>query len=130
MQIVFIHAALMAAGAIIMAVAAVIAMSQRKKRWWLKVHRPLGVAGALSMMAGLFAIALMPDSQGSSLIPEIHGVVGSSASALVCAAPILGLLMFRLKKNWMRPAHRWAGRFAIMIAFVNIALGLLMAGLI
>jgi hypothetical protein len=130
MQIVFIHASLMAAGAIIMAAAAVIAMSQRKKRWWLKVHRPFGVAGAFSMMAGLFAIALMPDVQGSSLIPQMHSVVGVSASALVCAAPILGLLMFRLKKKWMRPAHRWAGRFAIMTAFFNIALGLFMAGLI
>jgi hypothetical protein len=130
MQIVVVHAALMVAGAIIMAVAAIIAMSQRTKRWWLKVHRPLGVAGALTMMAGLFAIALMPDGQGSSLIPEIHGVVGVSASVLVCAAPLLGMLMFRLKKKWMRPAHRWAGRFAVLIAFVNLTLGLFMTGLI
>jgi hypothetical protein len=130
MQIVFIHAALMAAGAIIMAVAAVIAMTQRKKRWWLKVHRPFGIAGALSMMAGLFAAALMPDGRGSSLIPEIHDIVGVSALAMVCTAPILGLLMFRLKKKWMRPAHRWAGRFAVLIAFTNLTLGLFMAGLI
>ena len=120
----------MAAGAIILAVAAVIAMSQRKKRWWLKVHRPFGIAGALSMMTGLFAIALLPDGRGSSLISEIHGIIGGSAIALVCTAPILGLLMFRLKKKWMRPAHRWAGRFAILIAFANLILGLLMAGLI
>jgi hypothetical protein len=130
MQEVFAHAALMAAGTIIIAVAAVIAMTQRKKRWWIKVHRPIGVAGAVSMMAGLFAIALLPDNQGSNLIPEIHGIVGVAALAMVCTAPILGLLMFRLKKKWMRPAHRWAGRFAIIIALTNIALGLFMAGLI
>jgi hypothetical protein len=130
MQIVVIHAALMAAGTIIMAGTAVIAMTQRKKRWWLKVHRPFGVAGALSMTAGLFAIALMPDGRGSSLIPLIHDIAGGSAIALVCAAPILGVLMFRLKKKWMRPAHRWAGRFAILIAFTNLALGLFMTGLI
>ncbi len=130
MKIVFIHAALMAAGAIIMAFAAVIAMTQRKKRWWIKVHRPFGIAGAVSMMAGIFAIALIPDSQGSGLIPKIHGIIGVSALALVCTAPILGMLMFRLKKKWMRPAHRWAGRFAILIAFSNLALGIFMAGLI
>ena len=130
MPIVFIHAALMAAGAIIMAVAAFIAMTQRKKRWWIKVHRPFGIAGALSMMAGIIAIALMSDSRGSSLIPEIHGIIGISALALVCTAPILGMLIFRLKKKWMRPAHRWAGRSAILIAFTNLALGIFMAGLI
>ena len=130
MPIVFIHATLMAAGAIIMAVAAFIAMTQRKKRWWIKVHRPFGIAGALSMMAGIIAIALMSDSRGSSLIPEIHGIIGISALALVCTAPILGMLIFRLKKKWMRPAHRWAGRSAILIAFTNLALGIFMAGLI
>ncbi len=113
-----------------MAAAAFIAMTQRKKRWWLKAHRPFGIAGALSMIAGFFAILLIQDSQGSSLIPEIHGIFGGSAIALVCAAPILGILMFRLKKKWMRPAHRWAGRFAIAIAFTNLSLGLFMTGLI
>jgi hypothetical protein len=125
------HALLMVSGVIIMAVAVVIAMTQRKKRWWLKVHRPFGIAGALSMIAGLFIMALTPaDSRGSGLITEMHGIIGGSAIALVFAAPILGMLMFRLKKKWMRPTHRWAGRFAIVIAFTNLTLGLFMTGLI
>lgn len=120
----------MAAGVLIIAVAGFIAMTQRKKRWWLKSHKPLGITGALSMLAGFIAITLLPDGGGSSLIPEIHGIVGVSAIVLICAAPVLGLLMFRLKKKWMRPAHRWAGRFAIFSAFINLALGLFMTGLI
>jgi hypothetical protein len=130
MSTVYIHALLMAAGVIVMAIAAFIAMTQRKKRWWLKVHRPFGIAGALSMTAGLITIALIPDGWGSSLIPEIHGIFGGSAIALVCTAPVLGILMFRLKKKWMWPAHRWAGRLAIIIAFINVTLGLFMTGLI
>ena len=120
----------MAAGIIIIAAAAFVAMTQRKKRWWLKAHRPLGITGSLFMLAGFITITLLPDGEGSSLVPEIHGIIGGSAIALICAAPILGLLMFRLKKKWMRPAHRWAGRFAVLFAFINLALGLLMTGLI
>jgi hypothetical protein len=120
----------MAAGIIIIAAAVFIAMTQRKKRWWLKAHRPLGTAGALFMLAGFIAVSLLPDGDGSSLIPRIHGTIGGSAIVFVCAAPVLGLLMFRLKKKWMRPAHRWAGRVAVLFAVINLALGLFMSGLI
>ncbi len=120
----------MAAGITIIASAAFIALTQRKKSWWLKVHRPMGITGALFILAGFIAVSLLPDGDGSSLIPKIHGIIGSSAIALICAAPVMGLLMFRLKKKWMRPAHRWAGRFAVLFAVINLALGLFMAGLI
>lgn len=120
----------MAAGFTAVITAAFVAVTQRKKRWWLKAHRPLGIAGSLFMLAGFIAVSLLPESEGSSLIPEIHGIIGGSAIALVCAAPVLGLLIFLLKKNWMRPAHRWAGRFAVLFAVINLALGLLMTGLI
>jgi hypothetical protein len=130
MQTVFIHAALMAVALIALAAAAFIAITQRKKKWWLKAHRPLGITSALLMLAGFIAVAMLPEGGGSSLITEIHGIIGGSAIALICAAPILGLLMFRLKKKWMRPAHRWAGRFAVLFAIINLTLGLLMTGLI
>jgi hypothetical protein len=130
MQTVLIHAALMAAGMMAVAAAAFIAITQRKKKWWLKTHRPLGITGAIFMLAGFIAISLLPEGQGSNLVPEIHGIIGGSAIALVCAAPVLGLLMFRLKKKWMRPAHRWAGRFVVLFAIINLALGLFMTGLI
>lgn len=130
MQTVIVHAALMAAGITIIASAAFIALTQRKKSWWLKVHRPMGITGALFILAGFIAVSLLPDGDGSSLIPKIHGIIGSSAIALICAAPVMGLLMFRLKKKWMRPAHRWAGRFAVLFAVINLALGLFMTGLI
>jgi hypothetical protein len=127
---VFIHALLMAAGLTAVAAAAFIAITQRKRRWWLKAHRPSGITGAIFMLAGFIAAGMMKEGDGSSLVPQIHSFIGGSAIALVCIAPVLGLLMFRLKKKWMRPAHRWAGRFAVLFAVINLALGLFMTGLI
>lgn len=128
--VVFTHAFFMAAGVAVIMSAALIAMTLRKKVWWLKVHRPLGIAGVLFMTAGLTAISLMPEDPAFSIIPEVHGATGISAVILACLAPVLGLLMFKLKKKWMRPAHRWAGRLCIIIAVMNILLGLFMTGVI
>lgn len=129
MQILF-HAGFMSAGAFMMICAAVIVLAMKKKRWWLKAHRSCGIAGAMLMAAGFIAISLAPETTASSLFLEIHSVIGISVIVLSICAPILALLMFKMKKKWMRPAHRWAGRFAVICAPVNIAFGLFLIGII
>lgn len=120
----------MSVGAILMICAAYIVIMMKKKRWWLKAHRSFGIAGAAFMIAGFIAVSLLPESQDGGLILNIHTIMGISIISLAIFAPADALLMFKLKKKWMRPAHRWAGRIAVVCACINIALGLFMAGVI
>ncbi|MHB8773223.1 MAG: cytochrome b family protein, partial [Syntrophales bacterium] len=93
MPLFLVHAVLMGAGFLMTAAALVVAMTQRRKRWWLRTHRVLGLAGAAAMLLGsaaaVAAVAALPKPQHFA---SPHTWVGALTIALVAGAAALGLL--------------------------------------
>ena len=65
MPLFLIHAALMAAGFLLVLSALIVAMTQRRKRWWLKIHKAIGLTGGsfmvLGAMTAVTAVASTPE---------------------------------------------------------------------
>ncbi len=133
MSLFLVHAVLMGAGFLLTASALIVAMTQRRKRWWLRAHRACGLAGASAMLLGsaaaVAAVAALPKPHHFA---SPHTWVGALTIALVAAAAALGLLQLRVpaKAARFRTVHRLAGRLANLSAPLAILMGLVAAELI
>jgi hypothetical protein len=109
-----------------------VARIARKKRWWLKFHRALGIIGTSAMVLGLFAGTLDISLTGREHLAIPHAWLGLAVVALGMLTPVLGLFLVRLggRVPLIRPLHRWSGRVTLILMAVNILLGLRAAGLI
>ncbi len=125
-----LHAGLMSLGFLCMITGLVIARYFRTKKWWLRMHRPIGIAGALMSGAGLIAGFLMVSLTSGQHIRILHSAFGLLAIALITGTPFLGLAIFRKggDKARYRIMHRWYGRSTLLLMFVTILLGLQRAG--
>lgn len=127
-----IHAALMVVGFILMIVGITIAKVFKKKKWWLKAHKWLGILGSVFSVAGL-VMAFAMVSLGSGVHFRIpHAFLGILAMIFAILAPSLGLAQFKVKKNKskIRFAHRWVGRIAAVLMLLNIISGLILVGIL
>lgn len=97
------HAALMAAGWVMVAAAVLIAATQRQRRWWLRFHRGAGLSGAVVILSG---------------------------AAAAVATPLLGLLQFKIRERAgsLRAYHRLGGRILAGAALITLLLGLRLTG--
>ena len=120
-----IHAALMDSAFILLAAGVYIVMRLRNERWWFKTHRLLGVLGAVCMVLGLTAAAIMLAGGGAG----VHAFLGIAAIILGVVTAGLGWLQFRLKKKPIRIIHHWTGRATVAIQAINIVLGLRLIGI-
>jgi hypothetical protein len=133
MPLFLIHAALMAAGFLLIFSALIVAMTQRRKRWWLRIHKAIGVTGASLLLLGAIvavdAVASAPDGHHLRTPHTWLGVLTVSAAII---APVLGLLQFRIpqKAGTIRVVHRFFGRLLNLIASIAILLGLRVAQII
>jgi hypothetical protein len=133
MPLFFIHAALMAAGFLFFLSALIVAMTQRRKRWWLKIHKAIGLTGGslllLGAVAAVAAVASTPEGHHLRTPHTWLGVLTVSAAILT---PTLGLLQFRIpqKAGTLRVVHRFFGRFLNILAPIAILLGLRVAEII
>ena len=125
-----LHAGFMSAGALMIICTAVIALTLRKKRWWLKVHRPLGIIALILISAGLTAVLFTPEDSTQSLILNLHAAIGLLVISLAVLQVATGILIINLMKKRLRPIHIWAGRIAMISAPVNASIGAFMAGII
>jgi len=126
MPLYLIHAALMGGALVLLAAGVSIVMLLRKKRWWFKAHRMLGVLGAVSMILGWIAAGVMLAGGGTST----HASVGLTAILLAVVTAVLGLLQFQTKKKPIRIIHHWTGRATVLLQALNIALGLRLVGIL
>ena len=79
MPLFLIHAALMAAGFLFVLSALIVAMTQRRERWWLKVHRAIGLTGSSLMLLGaITAIAAVASTTGRASSPDAAHLAGRS----------------------------------------------------
>jgi len=126
------HAALMILAFCIMLVGAVIARLMKKKTWWLKVHRSLGITGAIFIIVALFAIVLQITLTERAHFRVVHSWIGFVAFVFTVLTPTLGILHLKVRNiaARLRNFHRWSGRVTLCLLLINIILGLLMMGFI
>ena len=133
MPLFFIHAALMAAGFLLVFSALIVAMTQRRKRWWLKIHKAIGLTGGSLMLLGaVAAVAAVASTPEGHHLRTPHTWLGVLTVSAAIITPVLGLLQFRIpqKAATIRVVHRLFGRLLNLIAPIAILLGLRVAEII
>jgi hypothetical protein len=133
MPLFLIHAALMATGFLFIFTALVVAMTQRRKRWWLRIHKAIGLTGgSLILLGAVTAVAAVASTPEGHHLRTPHTWLGVLTVLVAVITPTIGLLQFRLprKTETLRVVHRLFGRLLNLIAPVAIFLGLRVAGII
>jgi hypothetical protein len=127
-----VHAAFMSIGILSMLTAFYIARFRNKEKWWLKYHRTLGLVGSGSTILGLVIGFYMVEDATGDHIRVNHAIGGLLAILLAIITPLVGLLMFKYKKQIkiMKQTHRWLGRVTILMMIIVIITGLQEAGVI
>jgi hypothetical protein len=127
-----IHASLLTIGFILMLIGVILAKAFKKKKWWLKKHKLLGILGAILSILGLLMGFIMVQLSSGEHFRVPHAYVGVVAIILAVFTPILGFAQFRVKKNRakIRTIHRWSGRITLVLMVVNIIFGLSLVGII
>jgi hypothetical protein len=133
MPLFLIHAALMATGFLLAFLALVVAMTQRKKRWWLKRHKAIGLTGgSLILLGAVAAIAAVASTPEGNHLRTPHTWLGALTVCVAIITPTLGLLQFKIphRVGTIRVVHRLFGRLLNLMSPVTIFLGLLVAEII
>ncbi len=113
--------------------ALIVAMTQRRKRWWLKVHRAIGLTGGSFMVIGaIMAVAAVASTPEGHHFRTPHTWLGVLTIAVAIITPTLGLLQFKIpqKAAAIRVYHRPFGRLLNLMAPIAILLGLRVAEII
>lgn len=124
------HAALMAAGFFSFFSALLVAATQRRKPWWLRRHRAVGILGTLFILSGMTAAIAAVAAAATGHLRTPHTWLGALTIAAAVATPILGLLQFKIREPAarLRTIHRLSGRILTGAALVTILFGLRIAG--
>lgn len=127
-----LHVIFMSTAVILMSMGVGIARFLRKKKWWLKVHRILGILSALSTGLGLGAIIVFVENSGGRHLSIPHAWVGLVAILGAVSVPILGQAFLKLKgkKQALRFLHRWSGRVTVTLMGIAAFMGLKILGVL
>ena len=125
-----LHAALMAAGFLSFFSALLVAATQRRKSWWLRRHRAVGILGTFFILSGISAAIAAVAAAATGHLRTPHTWLGALTIAAAVATPLLGLLQFKIRERTgrLRATHRLCGRILTGAALVTILFGLRMAG--
>jgi hypothetical protein len=128
----YLHAGFMITGMTLMTAGVFIARFMRKKPWWLRSHRALGICGVLSIALGFSTAVYMVAASGDEHFAVLHAWAGAVVILAAVATPILGQLQFTMKnrRTELRNAHRWAGAMTLILIPLNMISGLVLAGYI
>jgi len=121
-----VHAIIMSFGFASMFTGMIISRYMKKKKWWLKTHKSLGVAGAsLGVIALATAVYMVATTSGIHL-RVVHSYFGLITLIIIVLTPIMGQTFLKIKKNKkvFRMIHRWAGRTSLLLMLATIVLGL------
>lgn len=131
-MVVYVHGGFMAAGFFLMAAGFAVARFLRRKRFWLKVHRVLGLSAASSILLGFFAALYMVSGFGGEHFAVLHADVGAVTVFLSVVTPLVGQLssVFRSRAAELRAWHRWSGTLTILLVFLTIISGLVQVGVL
>ncbi len=120
------HASVMVMGFLFMTIGIAIAKVARKKDWWLKAHKAMGIYGAASTVVGLIVAFIIVSMSGEDHFKVPHAFIGISAIIFSVLTPILGFAQFMVEKGFkkVQAAHRWSGRITFTLILINILIGL------
>jgi hypothetical protein len=126
-----IHATFMVLGLIFLISGSCIAKLLRKKKWWLKTHRALGVLGAVFGILGITIAIIMVETAGTGHIRYPHSLIGIITIIFLFITPTLGYKISKGKTSkGLKATHRWIGRIALILMIFNIVSGLVLKGII
>jgi len=118
------HALLVLSGLLFLIAGMVCARYLKGKRWWLKAHKTLGIAGAALTLSGItVAIYMVSASAGLEPPGGPHGYLGIIISLIVLFTPVLGFVQLKKRDKRLRLIHRWSGRMTIALMMINAYLG-------
>lgn len=102
----------------------------KKKKWWLKTHRVIGIAGTVLALLGVGVAVFMIATTSKVHLRVVHAYFGLITILLMLYALILGSVMLKIRKNAKlnRAIHRWVGRITLLGMLASIVLGLIQAG--
>lgn len=131
-MVLFVHGGFMVAGFSLMAAGFAAARLLRKKPFWLKAHRALGLAGTSSIGLGFLTALNMVSDFGGEHFAVLHANVGVVTVFLSLMTPALGQLqfVFRSRAAEIRTWHRWSGAMTLLMVFLTILSGLVQAGIL
>jgi cytochrome b561 len=123
-----LHAILMTIGFILLLLTITVSTGMRKKKWWLKAHKSLGILGATFAVLGLLMGLYMVSTWMTPHFRVPHAFLGITTIILAIIQPVLGFMQPKSKK--IRPVHRWLGRTVVILMFFSIIAGMSQAGVI
>jgi hypothetical protein len=131
-SLLYVHAGFMLAGFFSMMSGATVAMFLRRKRWWLRFHKAVGILGVVSVLFGLAAVISMITFSGGEHFEGAHTYLGAVTAIFAVVTPVLGTLQFSVKVHSakIRAMHRWSGRVTLLFAVVTIITGLQIVGIL
>lgn len=128
-----IHIVTMSSSFAAMTVGMLVSRFMRKKRWWLKVHRILGIVGTIIGVIGVGTAVFMIWTYSGAHLRVIHSYFGLITIIVIIASPFMGHGILKIKKEYkplFRKIHRWLGRVALLLMLITIILGLFQAGIL
>lgn len=132
MTLFYSHAFLMGMGFLLMAAGIVVAGFFRRRRWWLKFHRFVGISAGFCLTAGLAVAVVMVSQSGGGQFKIPHAWLGLLAVISGVITPVIGHLQFQIKMK-IRQLHRWhraLGYGALLATCLSIISGLAVIGII
>jgi len=127
----FVHLMLMSLAFVLLVGGVVTVRYFRKKIWWFRLHKMLGVLSTIFFIAGGIAAALMVFLSGRSHFAVPHTWLGAAVVVLMVTTLAVGLLQTRVgNKKRMRMIHRIAGRTVAGLSLMAVATGAIAAGII
>ena len=131
-MVIYVHGGFMVTGFSLMAAGFAVARFLRKKRFWLRTHRALGLSGASSIGLGFLTALYMVSDFGGDHFAVLHAYVGAVTVFLSAMTPTLGQLPFVLRSRAaeIRTWHRWSGAMTLLMVFLTILSGLVQAGVL
>ncbi|MEI8173010.1 MAG: hypothetical protein WCH07_05955 [Deltaproteobacteria bacterium] len=122
----------MTAGFLLMLAGIATAMFMRRRRRWLQIHKAAGTLTAICFLCGFTSGVVMVALSAGEHFRVTHAYLGLLTTVLTFLVAVLGHLQFRIKNasGKIRMYHRWSGRITLVFAFMAVASGLQMAGII
>jgi len=109
-----------------------VAMFLRRKRWWLRVHRSIGIVGVAILTAGFLAAILLVSLSGEPHFASLHPRFGGATLSGAFLTPALGFSSFRFPAHAeeIRLLHRVSGRLTGILGMITLLSGLLLSGIL
>jgi len=126
-----IHAGFMLAGLFSLVAGVSVAMSARKKKWWLSIHKRLGYTGSSFVILGFIAALYMVSRDTGEHFAVPHTYLGIVTILAVLFTYTMGIMQFKARRKAVniRLIHRWSGRVTLSLMLLNVLSGFFLAGM-